>query len=69
MPDLSKRYYLFAYDGYYPSGGLGDLVFTSDFIEDIEKEYQRVLYCNDFVEMYDTKRSVKLRDAKYGEKA
>ena len=29
-PDLKKRYWVFGIDQYYPSGGLSDVVFSTD---------------------------------------
>lgn len=54
--DLTKRYYAFAYDIFYPSGGLRDLRFTSDSFDeciDYLKKHKR-----DYHEIFDTKTKI-----------
>lgn len=35
-----KRYIVFAYDAYYPSGGVGDIVGDTDNIEECKKIFE-----------------------------
>ena len=50
------RYLLFSYEGYYPSGGLGDLRISFNTIEEMEKEYERLPFgLYEYIEVFDTK--------------
>ena len=50
------RYLLFSYEGYYPSGGIGDLRISFNTIEEMEKEYERLPFgLYEYIEVFDTK--------------
>ena len=59
--DFAKRYLIFCFDGYYPSGGVADLVGQSDSIKGamtlIESKYNESHYYGkgmyDFIEIVD----------------
>lgn len=64
MCDLSKRYFVFICESYYPCGGMNDLSMTSDDLSECVKfitEYEWV--CTGVFQIYDTeeKRIVKGR--------
>ena len=46
-----KRYLLFAYDTYYPSGGLCDLVNSYDTVQEAVSEANK--HASDYKEIYD----------------
>lgn len=37
-----KRFWLFAYEGYYPTGGLNDLKLCFDTLEEVEQEINKI---------------------------
>lgn len=43
MIDLSQRYFVFIFESYYPSGGMDDLVMTSNEVKE----------CTDFIFKYE----------------
>ena len=50
------RFLLFSYEGYYPSGGIGDLRISFNTIEEMEKEYERLPFgLYEYIEVFDTK--------------
>lgn len=64
MCDLSKRYFVFVYESYYPLGGMKDLKITSnDFIECVKFITEYEWNCTGGFQIYNTeeKRIVKGR--------
>ena len=50
------RFLLFSYEGYYPSGGIGDLRISFNTIEEMEKEYERLPFgLYEYIEVFDAK--------------
>ena len=50
------RFLLFSYEGYYPSGGIGDLRISFNTIEEMKKEYERLPFgLYEYIEVFDTK--------------
>lgn len=47
------RFLLFSYEGYYPNGGIGDLVLQFNTIEELKEV--NIFYIHDYVEIYDFK--------------
>ena len=41
--DLTKRYWVLAWTAYYPEGGFNDVKFSSDDMEDAEKQLDKML--------------------------
>lgn len=62
--DLTKRYWLFGYYRYYPSGGMSDLTFTADsFQECIDYMNSDELSPPDYIDIFDS-HTKKLYDIK-----
>jgi hypothetical protein len=63
--DITKRYFIFAFDNYYPCGGFGDYVFSVDSLEELiedsnkkdDKEYQTridIINSNYYCQYFDS---------------
>lgn len=53
---MKRRYWIFAFSGYYPSGGLNDLKIAFDNIEEYQvllNERNKTSIYEDFIEEYD----------------
>ena len=60
--DLTKRYWLFLWDEYYPRGGLFDLHSTYDDIGEVEAMFSKMLESvYDYGQILDTERKVIIR--------
>lgn len=51
--DLSKRYWLVMYDGYYPDGFDGDVKNTFDTLEELNQYYIELSYKYDYGYIFD----------------
>jgi len=61
-----KRYLLFAYDTYYPGGGLSDLKASFDTIDEAVEKARRNYYNRDFYSLYDRIDGVDIDLSLYG---
>jgi len=61
--DLSKRFIVFAYDTYYPGGGLSDVVGSFDTVDEAKTFIQiDSMRGYDWKEIFDTKLGVEIGD-------
>ena len=58
-----KRYFIFAYDTFYPEGGMNDYQASFDSLEDA-KEYTKTLTGYDYIEIWDMEKMEEIEEIK-----